>query len=101
MGCLCPKKRTHINSNLLESLNDSPAPLGTSQDPESNINYIEKPKYEDLPQKKKLVEYLFNEELKVYKKFLPEIQKFNDEQMFQIQKDLNQLLVNLRYIMIY
>ena len=80
MGCLCPKKRTHINSNLLESLNDSPAPLGTSQDPESNINYIEKPKYEDLPQKKKLVEYLFNEELKVYKKFLPEIQKFNDEQ---------------------
>ena len=80
MGCLCPKKRTHINSNLLESLNDSPAPLGTSQDPESNINYIEKPKYEDLPQKKKLVEYLFNDELKAYKKLLPEIKKFNDEQ---------------------
>ena len=66
--------------SLNENLNEGPAPFGTSQDPESNNNSIEKPKYEDLPQKKKLVEYLFNEELKVYKKFLPEIKKFNDEQ---------------------
>ena len=40
--------------SLNENLNEGPAPFRTSQDPESNNNSIEKPKYEDLPQKKNL-----------------------------------------------
>lgn len=81
MGCLCPKKKGYINNDLLkESLNQGPAPFGTSGDIEANVNHIENTKFVDLIQKKKLVEYLFKNEIKVFKQLYVEIKGFNDEQ---------------------
>lgn len=72
MGCLCPKKKSYINAKLLS---EDPAPIGTSEDIEANIT-----KNEDLNQKRKLVEYLLNKELKIFKQFISQIKNFNDEQ---------------------
>ena len=72
MGCLCPKKKSYINTKLLS---EDPAPIGTSEDIEANIQ-----KNEDLNQKRKLVEYLLNKELKIFKQFISQIKNFNDEQ---------------------
>jgi len=72
MGCLCPKKKSYINEKLLS---EDPAPIGTSEDIEANIQ-----KNEDLNQKRKLVEYLLNKELKIFKQFISQIKNFNDEQ---------------------
>ena len=84
MGCLCPKKKsTIVNPLLNEALNQEPAPFGKSDDIEANIT--EKPKYIDLKQKRKFVEYLFKKEiLNSFKKFLPEINNFNDEQFNEL-----------------
>jgi hypothetical protein len=72
MGCLCPKKKSYINEKLLSQ---EPAPIETSEDIEANIT-----KYEDLNKKRKLVEYLLNKELKIFKQFISQIKNFNDEQ---------------------
>jgi len=72
MGCLCPKKKSYIDEQLL---GQDPAPINLSDDIEANIT-----KNENLNQKRKLVEYLLSRELNVFKQFISQIKSFNDEQ---------------------
>ena len=76
MGCLCPKIYNKPTKGLDEKLNenngeDLPAP--SIEDLEANTVTIGFSKYQDIPQKRKLAEYLLSHDINLFKRHLEEM----------------------------
>ena len=77
MGCLCPAKKRATTDGLNEKLNEESETIKT-EDPESQIT-IGLADKNDLPQKRKLAEFLLNSDINKFKKHLAEVRKLSDE----------------------
>ena len=87
MGCLCPKINKKISQGLNEKLNenkeeDLPAP--SVEDLEANHMTIFLSKYQDVPQKRKLAEFLLSHEFNRFKKHLEEMKNLTDEEFYEL-----------------
>lgn len=82
MGCLCPKKERIPTNNLNEKLNDESETI-KAEDIEAHIT-IGVAEKNDLPQKRKLAEFLLSSDLNIFKRHLAEVRKLSD-------KDFNEL----------
>ena len=77
MGCLCPAKKRATTDGLNEKLNEESETIKT-EDPESQIT-IGLAEKNDLPQKRKLAEFLLNSDINRFKRHLAEVCKLSDE----------------------
>ena len=77
MGCLCPAKKRATTEGLNEKLNEESETIKT-EDPESQIT-IGLAEKNDLPQKRKLAEFLLNSDINRFKRHLAEVCKLSDE----------------------
>ena len=87
MGCLCPKIYNKPTKGLDEKLNenngeDLPAP--SIEDLEANTVTIGFSKYQDIPQKRKLAEYLLSHDINLFKRHLEEMKNLNDEEFNEL-----------------
>ena len=82
MGCLCPKNLKSKYNSLNEKLNDEDeAPVPTIEDLEANHMTIGFSKYHDVAQKRKLAEYLLSNDINLFKRYLEEVKKLDDEEL--------------------
>ncbi len=85
MGCLCPKNLERIDASLNEKLNDDEgAPVPNIEDLEANHITIGFSKYQDIPQKRKLAEYLLSNDLNIFKRHLGEVKILDDEEFYEL-----------------
>lgn len=77
MGCLCPTKKRATTEGLNEKLNEESETIKT-EDPESQIT-IGLAEKNNLPQKRKLAEFLLNSDINRFKRHLAEVCKLSDE----------------------
>ena len=85
MGCLCPKNLKNKYNSLNEKLNDEDeAPVPTIEDLEANHMTIGFSKYHDVAQKRKLAEYLLSNDINRFKRYLEEVKKLDDEELYEL-----------------
>ena len=93
MGCLCPKKlKKYANDEIKEKLNEdeeeAPAPgsitLTNVEDLEKNNITVGFSKYNDLPKKRKLADYLIENDYNIFKRHLNEMRELGDEEFYEL-----------------
>ena len=90
MGCLCPRLFNKSNNKEInEKLNVDeeapvPIPVPKIEDLEANLMTIGLSKYKDLPQKKKLAEFLVKNDYKIFRDCLDDMMTLEDEEFYQL-----------------